>query len=306
VSNIFNRITGSLTVKLVVVLGLLILLGSSVFWYISIRTEKKNLMDNTVAFVSSFSETVKRSVRHDMLLFQRADIQRILESIGGSESIEKVSIFDSKGIIFYSSEKGEVGRSVERASPACIGCHSDPMRPRETMLTDKRWTIYRQPGGSRVLSFVEPIYNEPDCYSAACHAHSEKQKVLGILTTDFSLYTIDMRIKRQMMDTSFYMVAFFAVSAILLYLVLWRFVLKPVTTLSRGMEEVSSGDLSQKMPVSSRDEIGGLASTFNTMTDELSAARQKMQRWTERPRTSSCRPKSSRPSGGSPRTSPMR
>jgi two-component system NtrC family sensor kinase len=281
VSRLLHHVTESLTAKLVVVLGLLILLGSGVFWYISIRTEKKNLMDNTVAFVSSFSETVKRSVRHDMLRFERDDIQRILESIGGSESIEKVSIFDSKGIIFYSSEKGEVGQSVVRASPACIGCHTDPMRPSETMLTDKRWTIYRKPGGGRVLSFVEPIYNEPDCYSAACHAHSEKQKVLGILTTDFSLHTIDMRIKRQMMDTSFYIAAFFAVSAVLLYLVLWRFVLKPVTTLSRGMEEVSSGDLSHKMPVASSDEIGSLACTFNTMTEELSAARQKMQRWTE-------------------------
>jgi two-component system NtrC family sensor kinase len=281
VSRLFHHVTESLTGKLVLVLGLLILLGSGSFWYMSIRAEKKNLMDNTAAFVSSFSETVKRSVRHDMLMFQREDIQRIIESIGASESIEKVSIFDSKGVIFYSSEKGEVGRSVQWASPACIGCHKNPLKPKETLLGKKQWTIYSESEGGRVLSFVEPIYNEPDCYTAACHAHNEKQKVLGILTTDFSLRPIDMRIKRQMTETSVYMLSFLAVSAALLYFILWKLVLKPVTSLSRGMKGVSSGDLSQKMPVSSRDEIGRLARTFNAMTEELGAARRKMQRWTE-------------------------
>jgi two-component system NtrC family sensor kinase len=276
-----KRITESLTGKLVVFLGLIILAGSGTFWYISIRTDKKNLMDNTVAFVSSFSEVVKNSIRHDMMLFKRQDIQRIVESIGSSEAIEKVRVYDSRGVVYYSSHKDDEGLNVDASSPACTGCHIDPLRPAETLDADRRWSIYEEPGGTRVLGFVEPIYNEPDCYSAACHAHSPEQKVLGVLATDFSLREIDMRVRQKMVDTSVYMLSFLAVSVSLLYLILWRLVLRPVSSLSRGMRRVSSGDLAQKVPIMSTDEIGRLARTFNSMTEELSTARHRMEKWTQ-------------------------
>jgi two-component system NtrC family sensor kinase len=263
------------------VLGPLILLGSAVFWYTSIQADKKNLMDNTLVFVSSLSEVMKRSVRHDMLSFDRDGIQKTLESIGASGSIERVRIFNNRGRIFYSSDEAEIRQEVDRDSPACIGCHADPERPRDTMVSKGQWTIYRGAEGHRVLSFVEPIYNEPDCYVSACHAHSEDQKVLGILETDFSLYSIDMEIRNLLIETSVYMFLSLALSCLLLCYILWRFVLRPVGGLSRGMKRVSSGDLSLKVPVSSGDEIGRLALTFNDMTEELDSARRKMQRWTQ-------------------------
>jgi two-component system NtrC family sensor kinase len=278
--NLFGRITGSLTGKLVVVLGLLILVGSGIFWDITVRTDKKHLMDNTVAFVSSFSEVMKKSVRSDMLFFNREAIQRTVESMGQAESIKKVRIFDSKGVIFYSSDNAEIGRRMEMGSVPCIGCHKDPLKPEKVITQGKPWTIYEEPAGSRVLSYVEPIYNEPDCYTAACHAHAQGQKVLGVLTMDYSLHRIDSMVGRQTRDTTVYMLLFIAACAVVLYLVLWRFVLRPVTALSAGMEQVSSGDLSQKVPATTHDEIGRLARTFNEMTEDLGAARKRLERWT--------------------------
>ncbi|MDH4231822.1 MAG: sensor histidine kinase [Nitrospirota bacterium] len=279
--NVFKSIAASLPAKMVIILGLLITVGGSIFWYISIRTDEKNLMDNAITFVSSFSEVVKKSVRDDMLHFQRADIQRTLESIGDSESIAKVQIFDAKGVIFYSSDRKGIGQRVDHDSHACVGCHKDPAGPSELILKDKRWNIYTNENGFRVLSFVEPIYNETDCYTAACHAHDRGQKVLGIMTMDISLYPIDMKIRRQMIETSFYIVIFLAVTGSILYCVLWRFVLSPVTSLSAGMENVISGDLSQRVPATSGDEIGRLTNTFNAMTGELHGARQRMEQWTQ-------------------------
>ncbi len=279
--NVFKSITGSLTAKMVIILGLLITFGGSIFWHISIENDKKNLMDNTITFVSSFSEVVKKSVRDDMLHFRPKDIQRTLESIGASESIEKVQIFDAKGVIFYSSDRADIGRRADHESHACIGCHKDPSGPMELLLKDKRWNIYTNADGFRILSFVEPIYNEPDCSMAACHAHNIDQKVLGIMTTDFSLFPMDMKIRRQVIDTSLYLLIFLAVTGVILYSVLWRFVLRPVTSLSGGMENVTSGDLSQRVPATSGDEIGRLTRTFNAMTGELQGARQRMERWTQ-------------------------
>jgi signal transduction histidine kinase len=69
--------------------------------------------------------------------------------------------------------------------------------------------------------------------------------------------------------------------AALLSIILWRIVLKPLSSLTGSMQKVSSGDISQKVNIQSNDEIGRLASTFNTMTDELTIARQRMEEWTK-------------------------
>jgi two-component system NtrC family sensor kinase len=280
VLKILNRITASLTGKLVTVLGLVILLGGSAFWYISIQTDRRNLMDNTVSFASSFSEMVKRSIRYDMLTFQMEGIQSTLESIGASKSVKRTRLFDGMGRVAYSSDRSEVGHTVDTGSASCSGCHEGGL-PTVTLVRERQWTIYDEKPGQRVLSFVEPIYNEPDCFTAACHVHHEGQKVLGVLATDFPLSHIDTSIRKQMMSSSVYLLSFLAVSALLLSLVLWRFVLRPVKTLSRGMERVSSGDLSQKVSVPSKDEIGRLALNFNDMTGELSVARKRVERWTQ-------------------------
>jgi len=279
--NYFSRLTESLAGKLVVIIGLFILSGSSIFWYVSIRTDKRDLMDNSVAFIASFSEMIDRSIRYDMLLNHKEHIQRALESISATEAIKRVNLFSRNGGIHYSSEKGMIGRRVGMTSPPCAGCHDGRSKPRETLLKGKQWTIYDDSEGHRVLSFVEPIYNEPDCFNALCHVHRQEERVLGILTTDFSLSAIDRQIKEQMISTSLFTLLFLTASAVILYLIFWRFVLNPITVLSRGMEGVISGDLSQIVPSPSKDEIGKLALTFNLMTSELRTSRQEMETWTK-------------------------
>ena len=49
-----------------------------------------------------------------------------------------------------------------------------------------------------------------------------------------------------------------------------RFVLgRPINRLMKGIEVISGGDLSYKVPLKTRDEIGMLATSFNRMTEEL-------------------------------------
>ncbi|MBI5632336.1 MAG: HAMP domain-containing histidine kinase [Nitrospirae bacterium] len=277
--HVLSRIGGSLTAKIAVTLGALIAVGGSAFWYVSVQNDRANLMENTIAFVSSFSEVVKKSIRNDMLHEHRGNIQKTLESVGASETIARVQILDAGGIIAYSSDKRELGQRVGHDSVACIGCHGDISGRREMLRRDRQWTIYTDTAGFRNLSFVEPIYNEPDCYTAACHAHGRDRKVLGMLTTDFSLQQMDRKIRGQVIATSWSLLLFLAVSGVIVYSVFWRFVLRPVNLLSAGIEKITSGDLSHRVSAASEDEIGRLSLAFNAMTEELNNARQRMERW---------------------------
>ena len=192
-----------------------------------------------------------------------------------------LQILDHSGRISYASSQDEVGNFVSKASSHCTGCHAGDGTPLAALELDKRWSIAENPDSTRTITFAEPIYNEPDCHTAPCHAHKGEDKVLGILLTDFSLQTIDSRIDKQVAQNSLFILLVVLIIAALLGIILWRIVLKPLSSLTGGMQKVSSGDISQKVDIQTEDEIGLLASTFNTMTDELTIARQRMEEWTE-------------------------
>jgi len=46
------------------------------------------------------------------------------------------------------------------------------------------------------MGIISPIYNEPSCWEADCHAHSKNQTVLGVLDVTISLSDVDNQIKK--------------------------------------------------------------------------------------------------------------
>lgn len=277
--NPFKIIRGSLAGKLVFIIVVLIIMGVGISWYLLINTLKKRAINDVIEYTVSYSELVMKGTRYSMLIGQRDAIQKTLDDIATKKDIKRMRIFDSSGRIHYSSSIDEVGGSVDRESFACRGCHTDPERPSETLSGKKSWFIYRGKEGYRILTSVTPIFNEPSCYTAACHVHPKEQKVLGILETDYSLSSVDRDIKRLVVKTAIYAMVFIVISSMVLYLVLRRFVLRPVSILSTAMKRVRAGDLEQTVDIPSQDEMGLLGSTFNMMTKDLRDAREKTENW---------------------------
>ncbi|MBI5098435.1 MAG: HAMP domain-containing protein [Nitrospirae bacterium] len=278
---LFRHITKSLAGKLIITIGLLIIIGGGISWYILIDNGRKALVDNATQSTASYSELIRKGTRYAMLTFQRESIQHTIDNIGAAENVKRIRIFDSKGKIFYSSRHNEIGPMVDRSSTACIGCHSGTGKTSATLTGKNQWTIYEGSEGDRILAFVEPVYNESSCYNSSCHAHSPEQKVLGIIETDFSLSPVDKNIRKLIINTTIYALFFLSLSSLVLYFILRRFVLTPVSTLSDAMEKVASGDLNQMVKISSADEMSILSNTFNVMTEELRIARENMKNWTQ-------------------------
>ena len=65
--------------------------------------------------------------------------------------------------------------------------------------------------------------------------------MLGILESDFSLAAVDRDIKEQAIYITVYAVVLMGVIAVILYVVLRTFVLKPVTSLSSAMGTLRGG-----------------------------------------------------------------
>jgi len=280
-TNVLAFVSKSLAAKLILALVSLILIGGGISWYTLIRTGKANLINEAVKDAASYSDLVKKSVRYGMLTYNKEAIQETIDDLGSAKDVRGIKLFDSQGTIYYSSKLDEIGQKVDRSARACQGCHVDPQKSSETLTKDSQWTTYQGSEGYNLLTFIDPVYNEPSCSRAACHVHSPDQRVLGILESEFSLAAVDKDIEEQTLHTTVYAVVFMGVISVILSLILRKFVLKPVTSLSSAMGTVAQGDLERTVTASSEDEIGRLVHTFNDMTRELKTARDRMEAWTD-------------------------
>ncbi len=265
----------SLTGKLILTIGTLMVVGSTIFWYFLFRHQENELIQNSIKYGHSFVDYVRKSTRYGMLTFQQLLIQQTTEAIGSAEGVLSVRIFDNKGKIAYSSDKKDIGTVIDMKSQICLGCHSSGSeRPKDTP------TVLITKGKDfRVLNIVQPIYNEAACYTSSCHAHQKEQKVLGLVEANLSLALLDNSIKNQGLAITAYVLVFLFVISVVLCTILWNLVSTPVSLLTRGMEKVAGGDLDYHLDINTKDEIGELAQAFNAMTSDLKKAKNELVEW---------------------------
>ncbi len=270
---------GSLSVKLVVYLvaGLGIVFGL-IGWQHTLL-HRRDLEERTFASTDRISETIKRSARYSMLSNHRDEVYHIITTIGAQPGIGRIRIYNEQGRISFSTDEHEVGSFVDKKVEACVSCHAQE-QPLARLNRPDRLRIFRNEKGERLAGLINPIENEPGCWSAPCHAHPANQQVLGVLDVMVPLASLDETIvhgaRRMVGDT---VIGISAVS-LLAGVLTWFVVQKPVTRLVRGTRRVAAGDLEAKIPVESRDELGVLAQSFNQMTEDLRHARDEVDGWT--------------------------
>jgi two-component system NtrC family sensor kinase len=275
-----RRLTKSLATKLTACLvGSMVLLFGAL-GYLNLRFHRQQLEERVFLSADGISDLIRRSLRYSMLRDQRDEVFQIINTIGHQPSIAKIRIFNKEGRITFSTYQEEVGKYVDKKAEACYACHAQA-QPLTRLDRPDRMRTYVAKDGERVLGLISPIYNEPDCSNASCHAHSAPgTRVLGVLDTDLSLGPVDRSLaasqERLALINGF---AILVVSLISIALV-WIMVRKPVRVLTEGTERVAQGELDYKIPVTSSDELGSLAASFNNMTTELKKAREENLEWT--------------------------
>jgi two-component system NtrC family sensor kinase len=220
------------------------------------------------------AETIHRAA-HDGMLRNDADgVRRIIENIGAQEGVDRVRIYNKEGRVRVSSEPAEEGTLVDKRSDECIACHAGA-QPKAGLERRDRIRMLRQPGRDRVLGIITPIYNEPKC--TACHVHPASQRVLGILDVRLSMDQADRALATSERQMQYGLFATGLAVLFLSFVLLWALVLRPVKRLRSAMERAGEGDLSVRVPVRSRDEMGELARSWNDMTGDVQRARGELE-----------------------------
>ncbi len=242
-----------------------------------VNTHTAQLVSERTRSANQLSETIKSSTHFDMLENRRDNLHRQIRAIGElqSEGIRKVRLFNKEGRIMFSSAKGEIGTVLDTRGEACFACHTEG-RPLEKLDITARARFFPAGDGTRMLGIINPIPNQPSCSTAACHAHSPKQSILGVLDVNVSMAEADDEIARSRAVMALLAGLAILLSSAMLWWLNRRLVARPVAALVAGTRQVAAGDLGTTIEVAGRHELGDLAKAFNEMTRRLAEVQRQL------------------------------
>ena len=140
-----------------------------------------------------------------------------------------------------------------------------------------RTRVFRlRPDADRTLGIINPIYNAPSCWTAACHAHPRSQVVLGVLDVTMPLGEVDGDIRRGQLGIVVFALSTLLLLSLIIIFFVWLWVGVPVRELLGATRRVADGDLDVEIAQTRDDEMGMLARSFNHMTRKLSEARLQL------------------------------
>jgi two-component system NtrC family sensor kinase len=275
--NIVVRLGNSIGAKFFVLLTTLLILAFGIVIYVNIYFLTSLFREDAVNNALQVSNIIKRATYHSMLGNHRNDLIETILSIGKEEIFEGIRIYNKAGRISFSDRLDELGQFADKRAEQCYVCHAEEPAKGIVPTKDRTRTLI-SPKGYRVLGLINPIENGPECFNAPCHAHSPKEKLLGILDVKISLAEGDKKILATRNKMILYSAILILLTALVKGYFIRRMIHKPIKKLNDATKEVASLNLDHKVDIHSRDELGNLAYSFNRMTSQVKEKTSELEK----------------------------
>ena len=260
--------------KLILSLTILIVAISIGSGYLNFRTQKKQLLDTMILGADQLSRSITSATWHAMLDDDRKAAYQIMQLIADKQGVDRIRMFNREGRLVYSTDAREQGNPgvPSLSNEVCASCHGQKST-RDRPAQESRVRTTTSPDGVKTLSMVTPIYNEPSCSNASCHAHQASTKVLGVVDVALRLDPVQKQTQAITLQTVVWTLFEVGIGAAFVILFTRRFVATPIQQLIGGTKAVSAMELDQPLHVDSRSqELDELVDSFNRMRERLKLA----------------------------------
>ena len=260
--------------KLILSLTILIVAISTVSGYLNFRTQKRQLVETMVLGADELSRSITSATWQFMLDDDRKAAYQIMQTIADKEGVDRIRMFNREGHLVFSTDSREQPKQspTNVTNEVCATCHNQgPITDKPAQASRVRYAS--TPEGVKTISMVTPIYNEPSCSNASCHAHKASTKVLGVVDVALRLDPVRQQTRTITLQTIGWTLLEVVIGAAFVILFTRRFVGTPIRQLIKGTKAVSEMDLDQHIEISQRSqELDELVDSFNRMRERLKLA----------------------------------
>ncbi len=257
----------TLIFKVIFITSLILIIAISLSLWLDIRFHESSIKRLTYEKTKIISEFIEKNVIRTMEKGRHFDLHTILKNFATYRGISKINIFRPDGLIKVSSQEWELNKNVGDVEFFL----KNQYFIREELVQSEKGKKERE----RIYYFNNPILNKPECY----HCHSPKEEIIGILTVANSLKEMDGEISKVKREAFILAIITIGSLSILLGFIFQKFVNLPIKKLTDTMRKVEKGDLTVKVDLNSKDEMGRLAENLNSMIERLNFSKREAERY---------------------------
>lgn len=269
----------SLITKLTLVISLILAVFMALLDYINVKNFRSAMLKYAISNADQVAEVINQSAFEAMLKNDKGSMYEMISRIGQDPNFEHIRLIGREGTVVFSSTKNEIGMILDKKAEACTMCHGENDNPRLHATSMQRSRIFTNRDGKEVMGFTKAIYNQPACIAAACHVHSEKFNVLGMLDIIVSLDDMNKKSHEYRLEFFFFTCFLLIFTGVLINVLIQKMVNRPVKLLRNHANMVAAGHLDAKVTAVSDDELGQLSESINMMTVSLKMAQEELKEW---------------------------
>jgi nitrate/nitrite-specific signal transduction histidine kinase len=246
-------------------ISLIIMLSST---FLLFYFQRQQVIDNIQSSSLALSNTIEANLQHAMITRDPTMVNEILRAVVAEQTVDMLRILDAQGIVRASSIPGEIGSQFDRNEAACQFCHEESLPP------GNKTIIHTSNSDSQVLLNVNVIQSDSRCLTC----HSIEKEILGYLMLETPLTEVNENFTTGFRRIALLELAAFTLLIVLILLVLNRYVIHPIQELSKGVAEITEGNLDYRVQVISNDELGQLSKSFDGMRQQLKSSYAEKER----------------------------
>lgn len=230
---------------------------------------------------------VESSVYQAMLKNDKQLMFNTMKVINDLSGIEDINLYNAqdKPVIYINDTT-----SYKHGNPDCRSCHTDfeTMFPRDESSIqivnfDKAGNMSSKGSNYRVLIMRTPIFNQPACYTAECHAHSREDVVLGSMILRLPINNLYNTKSKAIIEL--FLFTLLASGMILLILIYYSKtkIKAPLNRLVAASDQIILGNLDARVEMQDiqLEDITKVSKAFNSMMDHIEKVNLELQNWSK-------------------------
>jgi signal transduction histidine kinase len=247
-----------LRLRLILVITMPLVLVIGVYGVLRLRAEQEELLADNRRLMGLTAKAIQITVENALRDRQISDIRRLLaEIVEGQDQIDRVRVFDREL------------RTTLVSNPLSIGEQIPEDAVRRVLQAGWPEWFYLKRGSQPVLYYIVPL-------------RGAAGKVDGALEIVQLASGVEERVRAAAWDVVIRLSTLLVSVALLTGLILQRQVLRPLAGLMDGIRRLGHGESGARLHIERADELGRVAAAFNTMAEQLDAARAKLLEESER------------------------
>ncbi len=193
-----------------------------------------------------------------MLAGEQEAVQKRLEEFGRISGVEELELIEREGVISRSKSGNEVNKKIEALKT------KENVDNLENGLKGKAYADFETQEGNhkRFFTIINPVYNEKACFTC----HSQENKILGVLRIVQDQGSAGQ--ENLIWNILLSLIGLLLIAGSI-FVLLKKAFYQPVNDLINGTMPLSSGDLTLRFNLKSKDELGRLSDAFNKIVDSM-------------------------------------